>query len=222
MCNLTNDVPQLFDWDQNNNCPADRWQRAELNHGVVDFVAPTEYMVRPPQPPLYVFVFDVSYQSVNSGVLATAARALLESLDRLPNKDGRTKVAIIGMDAVLHFFKLTEGNPEPTVHIVGDVDDVFLPSPTDLLVSLTEAREGLENLLSRLHEMYKDNHSSGCALGPALQAAYQMIVSFHTEARCLIVLCISDLRCFVVQRWRQSVCAHLQPPQRWSWRPQKP
>lgn len=176
MCNLTNDVPQMFDYDQHNNCPADRWQRPELNHGVVDFVAPTEYMVRPPQPPYYVFVFDVSHQSVSAGVLATAARVLRESLDRLPNKDGRTKVAIIGMDAALHFFKLTEGNPEPTVQVVGDLDDVFLPSPTDLLVNLTEAREGLENLLTRLFDMYKDTISSGCALGPALQAAYQMIV----------------------------------------------
>jgi hypothetical protein len=45
MCNLANDVPQLFDWNQETNQPADRWQRPELNCSVVEFVAPTEYMV---------------------------------------------------------------------------------------------------------------------------------------------------------------------------------
>jgi len=55
MCNLSNEVPQLFDFDRQTNQPADRWQRAELNHSVVEFVSPTEYMVRPPQAPTYVF-----------------------------------------------------------------------------------------------------------------------------------------------------------------------
>lgn len=46
MCNLSNEVPQLFDWDQEKNQPADRYLRAELNSSIVEFVAPTEYMVR--------------------------------------------------------------------------------------------------------------------------------------------------------------------------------
>src|SRR4051812_34519075 len=46
MCNLTNDVPQAFDWDHIGQKSVDRWQRAELNHGVVEFIAPQEYMVR--------------------------------------------------------------------------------------------------------------------------------------------------------------------------------
>ena len=41
MCSMSNEVPQLFDWDQVRNQPGDRWARAELNHGVVEFVAPT-------------------------------------------------------------------------------------------------------------------------------------------------------------------------------------
>jgi protein transport protein SEC24 len=45
MCNLSNEVPQLFDWNNQTNQPADRWSRAELNYGVVEFVAPQEYMV---------------------------------------------------------------------------------------------------------------------------------------------------------------------------------
>lgn len=70
MCSMTNEVPQLFDWDQATNTPGDRWARAELNYSVVEFVAPTEYMVRPPQPMVYVFLIDVSHAAIQSGLLA--------------------------------------------------------------------------------------------------------------------------------------------------------
>lgn len=62
--------------------------------------------VRPPQPPIYVFIIDVSYSAINSGMVATAARTLLESLDRIPNDDARTKISIIAVDSCLHFFSL--------------------------------------------------------------------------------------------------------------------
>ena len=68
MCGMSNEVPQLFDWDQARNQPGDRWARAELNHGVVEYVAPTEYMVRPPQPAVYIFLVDVSHSAVQSGM----------------------------------------------------------------------------------------------------------------------------------------------------------
>ena len=39
-------------------------------------------------------------------MLATATRTILESLDRLPNVDDRTKIAIIGFDVALYFFHI--------------------------------------------------------------------------------------------------------------------
>ena len=106
MCQLSNEVPQLFDWDQVRNQPGDRWARAELNHAVVEFVAPTEYMVRPPQPAVYIFLIDVSHNAIQSGMVATATRTILENLDRIPDENGRTKVSIIAFDTSLYFFTL--------------------------------------------------------------------------------------------------------------------
>lgn len=186
MCNLTNEVPQAFDWDQQNNRPANRWDRAELNHSVVEYIAPTEYAFRPPQPPVYVFLIDVSYPAVQSGMVATAARTILESLDRLPNDDSRTKVAFIAVDNNLHFFSLPPGSTDPTMLVVGDLDDVFLPQPNDLLVNLTESRAGIESLLGRLNDMFKDNASPSHALGPALQTAYRMISAIGGKIMCLV------------------------------------
>ena len=106
MCNMSNEVPQLFDWDQVRNQPGDRWARAELNHSVVEFVAPTEYMIRPPQAAVYVFLIDVSHAAIQSGMVATATRTILENLDRIPNEENRTKVAIIAFDVSLYFFSM--------------------------------------------------------------------------------------------------------------------
>ncbi|KAL5522661.1 hypothetical protein ACEPAG_8679 [Sanghuangporus baumii] len=177
LCMMSNEVPQLFDWDQEKNQPADRWARAELNHAVVEYVAPAEYMVRPPQPLYYCFLIDVSHSAVSSGMVATACRTLLESLDRLPNEDNRTKIAIVCFDVALYFFSMTPDSTDATMLVVSDLDDVYLPKPNDLLVNLSEARASIEALLGRLGEMFQESHSVGSALGPALQAGYKLISS---------------------------------------------
>ncbi|KAH8103085.1 protein transporter SEC24 [Cristinia sonorae] len=174
MCSLSNEVPQLFDWDQVRNQPGDRWARPELNHAVVEFVAPTEYMVRPPQPAVYVFLIDVSHNAVQSGMVATATRTILENLERIPDENGRTRVALIAFDTSLYFFSVPAGG-ESSMLVVSDIDDIFLPKPTDLLVNLSESRAQLEALLGRLSDIFQDNHTIGSALGPALQAGFQLM-----------------------------------------------
>jgi protein transport protein SEC24 len=95
MCNLTNDVPQAFDWDAAQQKSVDRWQRPELNYAVTEFVAPQEYMVRPPQPLCYYILLDCTQGAVNSGLLAVVSRVIKESLGRIPNADGRTRIGFM-------------------------------------------------------------------------------------------------------------------------------
>ncbi|KAI8974304.1 hypothetical protein BDB01DRAFT_806986 [Pilobolus umbonatus] len=185
MCFLLNDVPAAFDYDNHTQQPADRWKRPELNYGCVEFVAPTEYMVRPPQAPSYVFIIDVSFASIQSGMVATAARTLLDSLDRIPNAENRTRVAIITVDSSLHFYDLNAGLNEPRMMVVSDLDDIYLPRPTDLLVNLTESMEQVKTLLTRLPEMFKDTVNVSNALGSALQAAHQLLSAVGGKIICL-------------------------------------
>ena len=59
------------------------------------------------------------------------------------------------------------------------VEDVFLCMASDLLVNLTETRPeaAIETLATKPNDMFKDSHCIGNAMGPALQAAYKLIVS---------------------------------------------
>ncbi|KAJ1674564.1 COPII subunit, partial [Spiromyces aspiralis] len=175
LCNLVNDVPMLFDFDPITQQPRDRWSRAELNHSVVEFIAPAEYMIRPPMPPVYVFVIDVSYTAMQLGAPQTITQCILETLDRIPNKENRTQVAFITVDSTLHFYYMRPDQPDPQMMVVSDIDDVFLPSPNDLLVNLTECREAIETMLSRLGDMFQKTQNVSCALGPAIKAANSLL-----------------------------------------------
>ncbi|KAL1881359.1 hypothetical protein VTK73DRAFT_4366 [Phialemonium thermophilum] len=178
MCNLTNDVPQAFDWDAAAQKSVDRWQRHELNHAVVEFVAPQEYMVRPPQPLVYLFLFDVSYASVSTGLLATSARTILDSLNRIPNADRRTRLGFIAVDSSLHYFSVpkdSDEDGETSMLVVSDLDEPFLPVPQELLVPLSECRENIENFLLKLPDMFANNQSNSSCMGSALRAGHKLI-----------------------------------------------
>lgn len=178
MCNLSNDVPQAFDWDAAAQQSVDRWQRAELNHSVVEFVAPQEYMVRPPQPLVYLFLLDVSYAAVSNGLLATSARTILDSLNRIPNADRRTRMGFLAVDSSLHYFSIpkdTDENGEVHQLVVSDLDEPFLPVPHDLLVPLSESRQSVEKFLAKLPEMYQNNQSNQSCMGSALRAGHKLI-----------------------------------------------
>lgn len=178
MCNLTNDVPQSFDWDSVKQQSVDRWQRPELNYAVSEFVAPQEYMVRAPQPLIYLFLFDVSYAGVTSGLLATAARCILESLDRIPNTDRRTRLGFMAVDSSLHYFSIPRDGGESNdakMLVVSDLDEPFLPTPEDLLVNLTECRANIEAFLGKLQGMFANTQNGSSAMGSALRAGHKLI-----------------------------------------------
>ncbi|KAF9171734.1 COPII subunit [Mortierella sp. AD010] len=185
MCFTLNEVPSSFDYDSQTQQPVDRWQRKELNHAVVEYIAPAEYMVRPPQPLVYLFLIDVSYPAVQCGMVATAATTILESLDRIPNDEGRTKIGIITVDTSIHFYNLNTASQEPQMLVVSDLEEPFLPQPQDLLCNLKECRPTLEALLNRMSDMFKDTQNVGNALGPALQAAYKMVSPIGGKILCL-------------------------------------
>jgi protein transport protein SEC24 len=123
-----------------------------------------------------VFVIDVSYSAIQSGMVATAARTILDSLDRLPNAENRTRVGLITVDSSLHFYNLNANLTEPQMLVVSDLEDIYLPQPTDLLANLTESVQTLRTLLEKLPDMFKDSVNVNNALGTGLQAAFKLLV----------------------------------------------
>jgi protein transport protein SEC24 len=173
VCQLANDVPADYFCDlDGEGRRRDRMDRPELHLATCEFVAAAEYMVRPPQPPVYLFLIEASYASVSSGMLRCVASTLAHTLDRLPGEE-RTQIGIMTFDTTLHFYNLSSALPQ--MMVVPEIDETFIPMPDDLLCNLAERKDNARSLLDKLPEMFASTQATEVALGPALKAAYQLI-----------------------------------------------
>jgi len=176
ICAMMNDTPAAYFCHlDDEGLRRDRFERPELSKGVVEFIAPAEYMVRPPQEPTYFFVLDVSATAVRCGMLQSAANAIKASLDDLPGR-GRTKIGFITYDNSVHYYNLASDLNQPQMLVVSDLKELFVPLPDNLLVNLQESRAVVDSFLDSLPEMFSKNPvvSQSC-LGPALKAAFTVM-----------------------------------------------
>ncbi|KAF6168995.1 hypothetical protein GIB67_038492 [Kingdonia uniflora] len=187
ICALINDVPGEYfaDLDANGR-RIDADQRPELTKGSVELVAPTEYMVRPPMPPVYFFLIDVSSSAARSGMLEVVSKTIKSCLDELSGLP-RTQIGFLTFDSTLHFYNMKatlltirfflcqSSLTQPQMMVVSDIDEIFLPLPDDLLVNLSESRSVIDVFLDSLPSMFLDNGNVESAFGPALKAAFMVM-----------------------------------------------
>ncbi|CAL0300149.1 unnamed protein product [Lupinus luteus] len=184
ICALLNEVPsEYYAQLDATGKRVDLNQRPELTKGTVEFVASAEYMARPPMPPVYFFLIDVSISAVRSGMIEVVAQTIRSCLDELPGFP-RTQIGFATFDSTIHFYNMKSSLTQPQMLVVSDLDDIFVPLPDDLLVNLSESRNVVEIFLDSLPSMFQDNVNLESAFGPALKAAF-MIMS-HLGGKLLI------------------------------------
>lgn len=137
---------------------SDMSERGELNSGTVDFVATHEYMNRPPMPPTFVFIFDVSNAAVDSGYIGQAAHAIRGIIEEgtLPGGE-RTRVCFLAYDKNLYYFNLRSTLKQPQMLIMPQQAELQLPIPEDLLVNLTDSYDLVLNLLESFENYFVDS-----------------------------------------------------------------
>lgn len=174
LCFRVNELPDEFSYDPATRTYGEPMRRPEVKSSTIEFIAPAEYMLRPPQPAVYLFLLDVSRLAVESGYLQLVCETILSELESLPG-DGRTSVGFITYDSSVHFYSLAEGLSAPQQMVVMDIEDVFLPCPENLLANLGERKELVQNLLHLLPSKFSETFDTGSALGAALQAAFKLM-----------------------------------------------
>ncbi|XP_037531091.1 protein transport protein Sec24B [Nematolebias whitei] len=174
LCYRVNDVPDEFMYNPVTRSYGEPHKRPEVQNSTVEFIASSDYMLRPPQPAVYLFVLDVSHNAVEAGYLKFFCDSLLENLDKIPG-DSRTRVGFLTFDSTIHFYNLQEGLSQPQMLVVSDIDDVFIPSHDSLMVNLKESQELVKELLTSLPAMFSQSTETHSALGPALQAAFKLM-----------------------------------------------
>ncbi|KAM0963448.1 hypothetical protein FF1_022556 [Malus domestica] len=177
LCGFTDETPRDYHCNLGpDGRRRDADERPELCRGTVEFVASKEYMVRDPMPAVYFFLIDVSMNAIQTGATAAACSALSQVIADLP-EGPRTMVGIATFDSTIHFYNLKRALQQPLMLIVPDVQDVYTPLETDVVVQLSECRQHLEQLLESIPTMFQNSKTAESAFGAAIKAAFLAIKS---------------------------------------------
>ncbi|XP_072439637.1 protein transport protein Sec24A-like isoform X2 [Chiloscyllium punctatum] len=174
VCFSLNDVPGNFLFDPMTGSYCNPRSRPELQHAAVEFMVPLEYQAKRPRPVTYLFLFDVSYNAVETGYLAIVCKTLLENLDRLPG-DSRTRIGFITFDNNVNFYQLHSNLSRPRMMVLTEINDIFTPNEETLLVNLQQSRQLVVALLEEFPVAFRATQKTLCAFGPALQAAQKLL-----------------------------------------------
>nr|XP_053656723.1 protein transport protein Sec24B-like [Cherax quadricarinatus] len=174
LCFRVNELPEEFQYDPVSRTYGDPSRRPEVREATIEFIAPQEYMLRPPQPATYLWVLDVSRQAVDTGYLKIVCDVLLAHLDKIPG-DRRIMIGFITFSNSVQFYLMGEDQKHVQMLEVGEIEEMFVPNPEDLLVNLEQSHSLVEDFLSTLPEAHAATFQTQSALGPALQAAYKLM-----------------------------------------------
>lgn len=84
----------------------DRNERPELCNASVEYIAPSQFSVRPPQDPVFLFLIDVSSSAWSSGLAQASIESIRVALDFLPDGEN-TRVGIVAFDCQIYVFDLS-------------------------------------------------------------------------------------------------------------------
>lgn len=172
LCGFTDETPRDYHCNLGpDGRRRDADDRPELCKGTVEFVASKEYMVRDPMPAVFFFLVDVSMNAIQTGATAAACSAISQVIADLP-EGPRTMVGIATFDSTIHFYNLKRALQQPLMLIVPDVQDVYTPLQTDVIVQLSECRQHLELLLENIPTMFQNNRTAESAFGAAIKASF--------------------------------------------------
>jgi len=177
LCFKTNDLPEEFCFDPATRSYGDPRNRPELQHCTIEYIAPSEYMLRPPQPAVYLFLFDITANAIESGYLFSFTEQLLVNLEQMPG-DSRTQIGFMAFDSSVHFFEFFDPDKPPRELVIPDVDAPFIPVPSGLLVNLKEFAESIRLFVQRIPTIYESSTVTDSCLGTALGSAFKIVSPF--------------------------------------------
>ncbi|KAJ1977592.1 COPII coat Sec23p-Sfb3p heterodimer component [Dimargaris xerosporica] len=175
LCGFENEVPAEYFCNLDMNGRRLDWDaRPELRCGSVEFEATQEFVTLNPVPLSYVFAIDVSWNSVQSGMLQQCAQAIrnifYESSEHGGGLHQGTRIAIITYDKTVHFYNLSPELEQPQMLVCPDIQNVFVPIHHGFLVDPQESRDVIEGLLDALPTMFTENRVTESAFGAVAQA----------------------------------------------------
>ncbi|TNN71406.1 Protein transport protein Sec24D [Liparis tanakae] len=192
-CNCINEVPVFFFQHLDHmGRRADFYERPELSLGSYEFVATLDYCKnnKLPNPPAYIFMIDVSYNNIKSGLVKLICDELKTLLENLPSEDGTESsvinVGFVTYNKVLHFYNVKSALAQPQMMVVSDTAEMFVPLLDGFLVNYQESRAVIHNLLDQIPDMFADSNESETVFVPVIQAGVEAFKAAECSGKLFI------------------------------------
>jgi protein transport protein SEC24 len=192
-CKATTEVPpEYFQHLDHTGQRVDRFERPELMLGVYEFVATKDYCRNNtfPKPPALVFVIDVSYNNIKSGMVHLLCGEMKNILKLLPKDEGAEKscmrVGFVTYNNTVHFYNIKGCLAQPQMMVVGDVQDMFMPLLEGFLCDPMESEAVIDSLMEQIPTMFADTRETETVLAPAIQAGLEALKASECPGKLLV------------------------------------
>ncbi|XP_077280362.1 COPII coat complex component secretory 24CD [Temnothorax americanus] len=170
----------------------DRYERPELTLGTFEYMATKDYCRDNvfPKSPAIVFIIDVSYNTVKSGLVNLLCTNIKSIIKNLPIDAGQTKskmkVGFITYNNTVHFYNINSCLAQPQMMVVGDIQDVFMPLLDGFLCDVEESEAVIDSLMIQIPQMFADTRETETILAPAIQAGLEALKASQRSGKLLI------------------------------------
>ncbi|XP_056350971.1 protein transport protein Sec24C isoform X1 [Oenanthe melanoleuca] len=192
-CSCVTEVPpHYFQHLDHTGKRVDFYDRPELSLGSYEFLATVDYCKNNkfPSPPAFIFMIDVSYNAVKSGLVRLICEELKSLLDYLPREgnmeESAIRVGFVTYNKVLHFYNVKNSLAQPQMMVVSDVADMFVPLLDGFLVNVNESRTVIASLLDQIPEMFADTRETETVFAPVIQAGLEALKAAECAGKLFI------------------------------------
>ncbi|XP_038265220.1 protein transport protein Sec24C isoform X4 [Dermochelys coriacea] len=192
-CSCVTEVPpHYFQHLDHTGKRVDFYDRPELSLGSYEFLATVSYCKNNkfPNPPAFIFMIDVSYNAVKSGLVRLICEELKSLLDFLPREgnmeESAIRVGFVTYNKVLHFYNVKSSLAQPQMMVVSDVADMFVPLLDGFLVNVNESRTVIVSLLDQIPEMFADTRETETVFAPVIQAGMEALKAAECAGKLFI------------------------------------
>ncbi|ETE66947.1 Protein transport protein Sec24C, partial [Ophiophagus hannah] len=167
-CSCVTEVPShYFQHLDHTGRRVDYYDRPELSLGSYEYLATVDYCKnnKYPNTPAFIFMIDVSYNAVRSGLVRLICEELKTLLDYLPRErtteESAIRVGFVTYNKVLHFYNVKSSLAQPQMMVVSDIADMFVPL--------------LDGFLVKIPEMFADTRETETVFAPVIQAGMEAL-----------------------------------------------
>ncbi|KAG7207356.1 hypothetical protein KM043_009019 [Ampulex compressa] len=192
-CKATTEVPaEYFQHLDHTGQRMDRYERPELMLGTYEYIATKDYCRNNtfPKPPAIVFVIDVSYNTIKSGLVNLLCMKMKSIIQNLPVDAGQTKtnmkVGFITYNNTVHFYNINPCLAQPQMMVVGDIQDVFMPLLDGFLCNIEESETVIDSLMTQIPAMFADTRETETILAPAIQAGLEALKASDCAGKLIV------------------------------------